>query len=323
MPCFPLGTGKTSDRWAQHLLHLVAENRILVIRGGAIGDFILTLPVLSALREMFPETRIHLLGYPRIAELAVWGGLAQEVRAIEDRPVARFFAQRAELDPAYQEYFASFAVIVSYLFDPDGIFQENVQRCSKAQFIAGPHRPSDLSSLHATEVLLQPLQRLAIFGATNQPVLRPAHPHRTNGSTGSQLLELANWTSTSRPLALHPGSGSERKNWSTSRWRELLERLMNQTNRHVLLVGGEAEGDRLEKLKDGLSQDRVRTAQSIPLPHLAELLLNCERFVGHDSGISHLAAALDLPTLALWGLTAETVWKPLGPKVEVLKGPEG
>ena len=47
------------------------ENKILVIRGGAIGDFILTLPVLAALRRQFPQTRLEVLGYPHIARLAV------------------------------------------------------------------------------------------------------------------------------------------------------------------------------------------------------------------------------------------------------------
>ena len=52
------------------------QNKILVIRGGAIGDFILTLPVLSALRAQFPDTRLELLGYPHIAQLARAGKIS-------------------------------------------------------------------------------------------------------------------------------------------------------------------------------------------------------------------------------------------------------
>jgi heptosyltransferase-3 len=55
----------------------VKAPRILVIRGGAIGDFILTLPVLAALRERFPGVEIEVLGYPHIASLALSGGLAK------------------------------------------------------------------------------------------------------------------------------------------------------------------------------------------------------------------------------------------------------
>jgi heptosyltransferase-2 len=59
------------------------RGKILVIRGGAIGDFILTLPVFSALRQQFPQTRLDVLAYPHIAQLALVGGLVDEVRAID------------------------------------------------------------------------------------------------------------------------------------------------------------------------------------------------------------------------------------------------
>jgi len=69
-----------------------ASPRILVIRGGAIGDFILTLPVLTALGERFPGAAIEVLGYPRIATLALLGGLAKAVHAIESPGLAAFFS---------------------------------------------------------------------------------------------------------------------------------------------------------------------------------------------------------------------------------------
>src|SRR5436190_19556236 len=133
------------------------RGKILVIRGGAIGDFILTLPVLAALRKQFQDARLEVLGYPHIAQLALAGGLADDVKSIEARALAGFFARDGRLDESLAAYFAGFAIIVSYLYDPDGIFQENVACCSKAQFIAGPHRPDEKLALHATEVFLKPL----------------------------------------------------------------------------------------------------------------------------------------------------------------------
>lgn len=85
----------------------MSDNKILVIRGGAIGDFILTLPVLTALRAQFPQTRLEVLGYPHIAQLAVAGGLSDAARAIDARPLAGFFARNGPLDPALEEYFSA------------------------------------------------------------------------------------------------------------------------------------------------------------------------------------------------------------------------
>jgi heptosyltransferase-2 len=282
------------------------RGRILVIRGGAIGDFILTLPAMAALRDRFPEAHLEVLGYPHIAQLALAGRLVDRVQPIEARGLAGFFAHAGTLDEATAQYFARFDLILSYLFDPDDIFKMNVARCTRAQFIQGPHRPNETEPLHATQVYLKPLERLAIFGA--DPVPR---------------LAINSQPSTLNQLALHPGSGSEKKNWPEANWSALLQRLLADTQAPLLLIGGEAEGGRLERLAAGLPPGRVQAAQSRPLAELAGVLAACKAFVGHDSGISHLAAALGLPTLVLWGETVEAVWRPQGRRIAILREPGG
>ena len=276
----------------------VPQNKILVIRGGAIGDFILTLPVLAALRAQFPTTSLELLGYPHIAQLARAGKLVDAIHSIDARPMAGFFARRGQLNPPLADFFSSFAVIISYLYDPDGIFRENVARVSKAQFIVGPMRTSDRAGIHATEVFLQPLTRLAIFDADPIPRLK------LNEDRMKRELQLA----------LHPGSGSEKKNWPEAKWRELIQKLAGS---RLLLVGGEAEEGRLERLAEAAP---CELARSLPLAELAARLSTCSVFVGHDSGISHLAAAVGTPSIVLWGDTSEPVWRPLGQHVTVIKG---
>jgi heptosyltransferase-2 len=271
---------------------------MLVIRGGAIGDFILTLPAIAALRATFPETRVELLGYPALAELARAGGIIDGYRSIEAGPLSRFFARNAQLDPEWAAYFESFDLILSYLYDPDDIFKTNVGRASKAQFIQGQHRPKEHEDLHATAVFLKPLEKLAIFDA--DPVPRLAIPPLAGGAAPR--------------LAAHPGSGSERKNWPEEKWGELLPAL----DESPLLVGGEAEGERLERL--ALRIPQVRLAKSLPLAQLAASLAACQAFIGHDSGITHLAAALGVPSIVLWGPSRHEIWRPLHPEARTLFG---
>ncbi len=284
--------------------------KILVIRGGAIGDFILTLPAIAALRKAFPQAALHIIGYPHVASLAVAGGLANEVRSIESRAMAGFFADRGDLDPDLAAYFAEFAVIVSYLYDPDQIFRTNVQRCSKAQFIAGPHRPEEGANLHAAEAFLQPLNRLAIFDADPAPRL-------DLGKAGAAELGPGKW------LAVHPGSGSERKNWPEARWAEFLAELAQISAWNLLLVGGEAEGERLDRLGRRLPEGRRRLARNLALPELGRRLRECHFFIGHDSGITHLAGAVGLTGLVLWGESKPEVWRPLNPGLRLLRAPDG
>lgn len=282
------------------------RGKILVIRGGAIGDFVLTLPAIAALRQQFPDACLEVLGYPHIAQLALTGGIVDRVQSIEARALAGFFARRGELSEDLADYFSEFDVIVSYLYDPDGIFQTNVGLCTGAQFIGGPHRPDEKAGIHATRVYLKPLERLAIFDADPVPRLQVQAQKEIPGA-----------------LALHPGSGSERKNWPEERWADLLEHLITTTAVNILLVGGEAEGGRLQRLAAALPPERVRVAQSLPLADLARILALCIGFVGHDSGISHLAAAVGLSCIVLWADTAEEIWRPPSDKVVILRDQVG
>lgn len=135
-------------------------NRILVIRGGAIGDFILTLPAIKLVRERFPKAHIEILGYTPIAALAEKRFYADAVRSLESGELARFFAKDSALPAGWVNYFAAFDLVISYLFDPDGIFQSNLTRGGAKCFIAGPSKPDD--SEHAAWQLARPLAALGL-----------------------------------------------------------------------------------------------------------------------------------------------------------------
>ena len=289
--------------------------KILVIRGGAIGDFILTLPAIAALRKQFPRAHLEVLGYPHIAQLAVAGGLADRVQPIEARGLAGFFARDGTLEPDLMDYFSEFDLVISYLYDPDGIFKTNLRRCLFGQFIAGPHRPNEAEFVHATQVYLKPLEQLAIFDA--DPVPRLTLKESTRGRADLPVgLDARQRVPT---VAFHPGSGSEKKNWPEAKWMELIAWLAEATKLDLLLVGGEAEGGRLKRLVAALPPARCQVLQNLPLPDLARQLQSCAAFVGHDSGISHLAAALGLPCLILWGDALEEIWRPQGERVVILR----
>ncbi|MCI0744768.1 MAG: glycosyltransferase family 9 protein [Verrucomicrobia subdivision 3 bacterium] len=279
---------------------------ILVIRGGAIGDFILTLPALAALRRQFPSARLELLAYPHVAQLAFAAGLVDDIRSIDGQPLAGFFAPDAPLDSGLQGYFERFSVVISYLYDPDEIFQTNVRQSCRGQFIVGPHRPDERKPLHATEVFLAPLQRLAIFDP--DPVPRLAIAPESTGTAA---------------IALHPGSGSERKNWPLQNWIALANELARRPGTRLLLVGGEAERGKLEVLATRLAGTRFEVADRLPLTQLAPRLAACSAFVGHDSGITHLAAALGIPTFALWAGSIQSIWEPRGNNVKIIRHPGG
>jgi heptosyltransferase-3 len=287
-------------------------NRILVIRGGAIGDFVLTLPAIKLLRDGFPRARIEILGYKNIAALAEKRFYAEAVRSIESGRLARFFARDAELPSELADYFGNFDLIVSYLFDPDGIFEANVKRCGIKRFIAGPGKLTE--DEHAARQLARPLEELGL--RLESPAAR-IYPTETDRKFAREFLAGAS----SPIIALHPGSGSKQKNWPVENWQKLSENFF-AANRTVLIVSGEADEERVQLLEAAWKDKSIRSAKNLPLPHLAALLENAN-FIGHDSGISHIAAAVGARCVLLFGPTDPAVWAPANENVKVIRAPNG
>lgn len=287
--------------------------RILVIRGGAIGDFILTLPAIRLLRENFPDAHIEILGYQHIISLAEGRYYAAATRSIEYGAMAGFFIPNAELAPDLVEYFASFHQIVTYLFDPDLHFESNLRRAGVKNILRAFARIDD--SDHAARQLALPLQRLALY---IEDAAAAVHLIAEDHAFATRFLAECD----ERPLiALHPGSGSPRKNWPVDRWVELGRALL-QRGTQLLIVGGEADEERIDVLREAWRYSPVLVARHLPLPHLAAILARSRLFIGHDSGISHLAAAVGAKCVLLFGPTDPAVWAPANPGVHVLEAPD-
>ncbi len=281
--------------------------RILVIRGAAIGDFILTLPAIRLLRENFPQARIELLGYKHILEIAENRFYAEAIRSIEYAPFAGFFAKDTELSTELCGYFRSFDLVVNYLFDPDRIFEQNLVRAGVDNFLACSPKIGGLD--HAAKQLARPLEQLGLSLGDHAAHLYPSLGDR---ETAEEFLRVI-----SAPIiALHPGSGSKPKNWPIAHWRQLAESL---TDVSLLIVGGEADDAEVE----ALSSVSVHRAHNLSLPLLAAILQKCALFLGHDSGISHLAAAVGTRCVLLFGPTNPEIWAPANENVVILRAPSG
>src|SRR2546421_5034587 len=300
-------------------------SRILVIRGGAIGDFILTLPALKALREAHPDAHIEILGYQHIAVLAETRFYAQAVRSIEYGPLASFFVKNSELLAELAGFFASFDLLISYLHDPDRILESNLPGCGVENLLCGPARIIEKSS-HAARQLARPIEQLGIKvgDLTEKIFLSDEDRQFAQGFLRGSSQAIA---------AIHPGSGSKEKNWSLENWIELVsgeggsskaKGELGQIGKQLslIVVSGEADNAQTAQLEHEWKDRDIRFAKSLSLPHLAAVLEHTT-FVGHDSGISHLAAAAGANCILLFGPTDPNVWAPRNENVRVLRGQSG
>jgi len=289
-------------------------NRILVIRGGAIGDFILTLPALKALRDAWPPAHIEILGYKHIAGLAENRFYAQAVRSIEYGPLSRFFARNSELPAELANYFASFDLIVTYLYDPDRVFENNLRRCGVENLLCGPSKIVEKAG-HAARQLARPVEDLGIRVADLSEKVFPSIEDRQFASDFVRPLQ--------QPfIVIHPGSGSKEKNWPLENWIALFSKAddfpTSGKRPSLVVISSEADKLQTEQLEREWKNRDVRFTKNLPLPQLAAVL---ERsvFIGHDSGISHLAAAAGANCILLFGPTNPDVWAPGNQNVQVLR----
>lgn len=313
-PAAPLGirssTGDARKAESGTRDPLPSRPRILVIRGGAIGDFILTLPAIRLLRESVAGCHLEVLGYPGIMDLAMTAGIADSVRSLEHRTMAPLFAKSAKIDESLAGYLRSFNVVVSYLYDPDGFFRSSMDRVGVRTFVEASHRVEDGMG-HAAEQLARPLQRLAMFLDDPLPRLTPVP---VSDASDAPLI------------GIHPGSGSTRKNWLVAGWSRLGREIASAfPSARLGLITGEAEQERgtTDGIRSAWAGLNVRHFDAVPLPELARHLAGCRAFIGHDSGISHLAAACGTPCLLFFGPTDPATWAPRNEGVSVLRAPDG
>lgn len=125
-----------------------------------------------------------------------------------------------------------------------------------------------------------------------------------------------------RVVAVHPGSGGRRKCWPAERFARVAEAL-GAEGIGVALVQGPADGEIVADVLKALGGAPPPVVSDLPVRDLAALLSLCATYLGNDSGVTHLAAAVGTPTVALFGPTDPAVWGPRGERVTILRGREG
>ncbi len=289
--------------------------RILIIRGGGLGDFLLVLPVLGALRRRWPASRLEILGNPTLAELGL-GSYADAVQSIHQAEFARFFRDPLEYplgESRLDQHIASFDLVISFLLDKQLHLQKNVSALGPRFLAIYPPQADDV---HCTEHFLRGLEPLGIETRDHLPrIILPADEQ----DHADRILEGARPHSRKPLVAIHCGSGSPHKNWPARDFAEVACWLRDTGRFDLALVQGIPDQRATTMVTAALSPHAPLSLRNLPLVRLAGVLRRCRLLLGNDSGISHLAAAVGTPVVALFGPTSPQVWRPLGSGVRVLR----
>jgi len=260
----------------------------------------LTLPVLREIRESYSDAEVLLLGILPQARLAM-PEFVDRVERLDGPDLLPIFIDGV-LPEIVQTRLAGFDLALNFVPDLDGVIARNLAAAGVKQVISwSPGRRPDIHAVFALADLLGPLGL-----ALRDPVPRLA--------IGARPVHSAT-------LGFHVGSGSPQKNWPIDYWLAFLRRVDGLFD-DFLLVGGEADDKVVHEFLGRWNIPRLRILLNASLPNLCQALNDCAFFIGHDTGVTHLAAAIGTPTVALFGPTNPDLWAPLGEHVTIVRSPD-
>lgn len=284
--------------------------RILIIRNDGIGDVLNSTPAISALRDAYPDAHISVVVKPPGAEMLRLNPHVDEALIYDSDNMSlksrwRFLRQlRASgYDMAVALRNASQSNFMAYF---SGARYRIGRRSERKRFSFTLTNAVDLHDLkgtkHETERNMD-IARLA--GAGNVPrelVLRLSEDER---EWARNFLRSA-----SRPLVgIHPGGSSFDKLWPAENFADVANRLIGDFGAKIVLFGGRGEEDLVRSIQDKMTHPPI-LATGIQLRQFAALVAECSLFLCNDSGPMHIAAALKVPTVAIFGPTDHVRWKP-------------
>jgi heptosyltransferase III len=308
---------------------------ILVIRPGAIGDVLLTFPVLKALREHYTNVHIMLVSNAQVLPLALASGVAEEVSDYQDTRWSELFSTTGIRTPALASLLDRTDLAICWLRDADGILERNLSATGVKRLIIAPGRPPEDIHIHIVDYLAQTVGLSPVGPRLWMLNIQSGHVHHralladksavSMINRGPQPADKSAMGTINRPLryvAIHPGSGGAKQCWPASHFAAVIERLWQQ-NRSVLLLEGPADTEHVCNLLDLVPSppvpEMLKMLTNAPLLEVACQLQQCRCYLGNDSGITHLAAMLGIPTVAIFGPSDQAVWRPVGPSVEVIQ----
>ncbi|MBV9616552.1 MAG: glycosyltransferase family 9 protein [Ktedonobacteraceae bacterium] len=287
----------------------------LILRPGAIGDNLLSFPVIQALRAQSNSPHVTFVGNASVLPLALDLGIAEEVSDYNSLQWSELFSSAGVRSPTLQTLLHRIDSAICWLGDPEHIIERNLRSCGIQQITIAPGRPSPDERIYIVDYLTRTLN-------LQEPV--PPFSMRAYQSQAYKWRPYRSHPYISRPLAIHPGSGGAHKCWPIARFAALIEALW-QRKTPVLLLAGPAESERLAELLSLLppppSSQLFSTLINAPLRTVAQQLQCCRGYIGNDSGITHLATLLAIPTVVLFGPSDPVIWHPYGDTTRILYEP--
>ncbi|MGH7450038.1 MAG: glycosyltransferase family 9 protein [bacterium] len=313
-----------------NLLNLYAIRRILVIRQhDQLGDFLLSTPVLRALRQFFPQAHIAVLARSYTAEVIYNNEYINEVIVFPEKGYLWTPVKLWRLVAGLRRGWDLTIVLntVSHSLTSDLLAHFSGGRYilgSEHRIFPGCRRNFFYNLVaryfnqpkHQTERNLDIVRHLGIdtddhgevMSLTAQDKLLARNFLRQHGVDDNDVI-----------VVIHPGAGKLQNRWPVEKFAELATALHRQFAVRLIVTWGPKEKELGLDFRRRLPFEPI-VAHGLSLRQLAGILSHTDVFVCNDTGVMHLAAAVSTPLVAIFGPTDPNEWKPIGKKFSALRG---
>ena len=301
--------------------------RGVILQPGAIGDCILTLPLASYMKNALHLGGIDILGHTEYIGFLPGRSCIDGVRSIDSIELHRLFVETKtfelkDRDPLISA-FRDYAWIATFMGEPNSNFEQNLiytTNCShSAEIITLSMKPPKGFSEHLADFYIRQFIEQSGFSLPSRPIQTGdclIKATEADIKTGKELLREIGLGFGEKLMVIQPGSGGTNKSWHLDNFLAVARELDSRGVEIIFLLGP-AERERFSNDKIKRINSVVRCLTDLSLTQVLGLLSCVDGFIGNDSGITHLAAALGVKTYSIYGPTNPAVYKSIGPAVTV------
>jgi ADP-heptose:LPS heptosyltransferase len=289
------------------------KRTVVIVHPGALGDVLLAVPALRQLRAQHPQHQLVLCAKDSVARLLLECKVIDAWASVEGGAWADVYDPDAPLTGELKNWLSCCDRAIAWIQDEKGNLAAALRKAGARRTIVSSPFAMGVKATHQSDRFCE----IAQVSPASLVSFKPLQLSGEIRSLGSVCLGDAGMRVDQSLVAIHPGSGSPQKSVGVTTMARMIAKIQGEG---VIPIVIEGPADRQAVLNLlGEIPSPLTALQALDLRTLAGVLSHVRLFVGHDSGVTHLAALLGVPTVVIFGPTDPERWAPLGKHVTVIK----
>ena len=312
-----------------------APGKILIRGTNWVGDAVMSIPAMREIRRLFPDARISLLVRPWVRDIYSaapfideiieydrsgahrgWAGLRRLVRGLRERRFDAAFLLQNAFEAAFIAWCAQIPARIGYARDGRSLLLTHA--CDIDPEVRNVHQAYYYLGI-LSGIGLLPARSWKGSGASPSIEIGIGEPDLASAAA---MLKANGVREGEIVVGLNPGAYyGEAKRWLPERYAAVGDRIAEEYGARVVLFGSQSDLRTVRDVASRMKHPALILAGRTTLGELMGLISKCDLLITNDSGPMHLAAALNVPQLAIFGSTSEVATGPLSPNAVVIKHP--